>query len=98
MSQEWTPPPPTATTTSVPNYLVPAIISAVCCFPLGIISIVFAAQVNGKVAAGDIAGAMQASKLAKILSIVLIGLAVLVYGGYFIIWVLILGGAVIGNM
>ena len=98
MSQEWTPPPPTATTTSVPNYLVPAIISAVCCFPLGIISIVFAAQVNGKMAAGDIAGAMQASKLAKILSIVLIGLAVLVYGGYFIIWVLILGGAVIGNM
>ena len=98
MSQEWTPPPPTGTTTSVPNYLVPAIISAVCCFPLGIISIVFAAQVNGKVAAGDIAGALQASKLAKILSIVLIGLAVLVYGGYFIIWVLILGGAVIGNM
>lgn len=98
MSQEWTPPPPTSTTTSVPNYLVPAIISAVCCFPLGIISIVFAAQVNGKVAAGDIAGALQASKLAKILSIVLIGLAVLVYGGYFIIWVLILGGAVIGNM
>jgi hypothetical protein len=98
MSQEWTPPPPTGTTTSVPNYLVPAIISAVCCFPLGIISIVFAAQVNGKVAAGDIAGAMQASKLAKILSLVLIGLALLVYGGYFIIWVLILGGAVIGNM
>ena len=98
MSQEWTPPPPTATTTSVPNYLVPAIISAVCCFPLGIISIVFAAQVNGKVAAGDIAGAMNASKMAKIFSIVLIGLGVLVYGGYFIIWVLILGCAVLGNM
>ena len=98
MSQEWTPPPPTATTTSVPNYLVPAIISAVCCFPLGIISIVFAAQVNGKVASGDIAGAMNASKMAKIFSIVLIGLGVLVYGGYFLVWVLILGGAMIGNM
>src|SRR5689334_24132666 len=98
MAQEWTPPPAPGTADKVPNYLIPAIISAVCCFPLGIISIVFAAQVNGKVAAGDIAGALQASKLAKILSIVLIGLAVLVYGGYFIIWVLILGGAVIGNM
>jgi hypothetical protein len=98
MSQEWTPPPAAESTTSVPNYLIPAIISAVCCFPLGIISIVFAAQVNGKVAAGDIAGALQASKMAKIFSIVLIALAVLVYGGYFIIWVLILGGAVIGNM
>ena len=61
MSQDWTPPPPAGTTTSVPNYLVPAIISAVCCFPLGIISIVFAAHVYGKVAAGDIAVAMQAS-------------------------------------
>jgi hypothetical protein len=82
----------------VPNYLVPAIISAVCCFPLGIISIVFAAQVNGKVAAGDIAGAMQASKLAKILSFVFIGLAVLGWGGYLIIWVLIGGAAFLGNM
>ena len=98
MSQEWTPPPPTGTTTSVPNYLVPAIISAVCCFPLGIISIVFAAQVNGKVAAGDIPGAMQASKLVKILSFVFIGLALLGWGGYLIIWVLIGGAAIFGNM
>ncbi len=98
MSQEWTPPPAPGTTTSVPNYLVPAIISAVCCFPLGIISIVFAAQVNGKVAAGDIPGAMQASKLAKILSIVFIGLALLGWGGYLIIWVVIGGAAIFGNM
>jgi hypothetical protein len=77
---------------------VPAIISAVCCFPLGIISIVFAAQVNGKVAAGDIPGAMQASKLAKILSFVFIGLALLGWGGYLIIWVLIGGAAIFGNM
>jgi hypothetical protein len=98
MSQEWTPPPAPGTTTSVPNYLVPAIISAVCCFPLGIISIVFAAQVNGKVAAGDIPGAMQASKLAKILSFVFIGLALLGWGGYLIIWVVIGGAAIFGNM
>jgi hypothetical protein len=98
MSQEWTPPPPAGTTTSVPNYLVPAIISAVCCFPLGIISIVFAAQVNGKVAAGDIAGAMSASKMAKIFSIVLIALAALGWGGYLIFWVIFAGAAVVGNM
>jgi bacteriorhodopsin len=41
---------------------------------------------------------MSASKMAKIFSIVLISLAVLAWGGYFIIWVLILGGAMIGNM
>jgi len=97
MSQEWTPPPPTATTTSVPNYLVPAIISAVCCFPLGIISIVFAAQVNGKVAAGDIPGAMQASKLAKILSIVFIALAVLGWGGYALMVMLGVGLSIMGS-
>jgi hypothetical protein len=98
MSQEWTPPPPAGTPANVPNYLVPAIISAVCCFPLGIISIVFAAQVNGKVAAGDIAGAMQASKMAKIFSYVFIGLALLGWGGYILIWVVIGGAAMFGNM
>lgn len=98
MSQDWTPPPASGATESVPNYLVPAIISAVCCFPLGIISIVFAAQVNGKVAAGDIAGAKNAAKLAKIFSIVLIAGALLIWGGYILIWVVIGGAAMFGNM
>ena len=97
MSQEWTPPPPVETTTNVPNYLVPAIISAVCCFPLGIISIVFAAQVNGKVAAGDIAGALQASKMAKIFSYVFLGLALLGWGGYAIMVMLGVGISILGN-
>ena len=97
MSQEWTPPPPAGTPSSVPNYLVPAIISAVCCFPLGIISIVFAAQVNGKVAAGDIAGAMQASKMAKIFSYVFLGLALLGWGGYAIMVMLGVGISILGN-
>jgi hypothetical protein len=98
MSQEWTPPPAPGATTSVPNYLVPAIISAICCFPLGIISIVFAAQVNGKVQAGDIPGAQQAAKMAKIFSFVFIGLALLGWGGYLIFWVFIGGLSIIGNM
>jgi heme/copper-type cytochrome/quinol oxidase subunit 2 len=49
-----------------PNYLVWAILSTLfCCLPLGIASIVFAAQVNGKWAAGDVAGAMESSRKAK---------------------------------
>ena len=36
-----------------------------CCLPLGVASIVFAAQVNGKWAAGDVAGAQAASEKAK---------------------------------
>ena len=43
-----------------------AILSTVlCCLPLGIASIVFAAQVNGKYQAGDLAGAQEASRKAK---------------------------------
>ena len=53
-----------------PNYLVWAILSTILCFlPLGIVSIVFSAQVNSKWAAGDVAGAQRASDLAKKLTI-----------------------------
>ena len=42
-------------TPQVPNNLVWAILSTLfCCLPAGIVSIVYAAQVNGKLAAGDI--------------------------------------------
>ena len=50
----------------IPNYLVQAILVTIfCCVPFGIPAIVFAAQVNGKIAAGDIEGAMDSSQKAK---------------------------------
>ena len=50
----------------IPNYLVPAILVTIfCCLPAGIVSIIYAAQVNTKLAAGDILGAQAASKNAK---------------------------------
>ncbi len=49
----------------VPNHLVWAILTTLfCCLPLGIVSIVYAAQVDGKRAAGDLAGAREASRKA----------------------------------
>ena len=49
-----------------PNHLVWAILSTLfCCLPLGIASIVFAAQVNSKWHAGDVAGAQESSKKAR---------------------------------
>jgi predicted secreted protein len=74
MSQDWTPPPPTGTATAVPNYLVLSIISLFCCLPLGIAAVIFAAQVNNKVAVGDTAGALDSSKKAKMFSFIAIGL------------------------
>lgn len=51
---------------SVPNYLVQSIlVTLLCCLPLGIPAIVYAGSVNGRLAAGDIAGAKQASDKAK---------------------------------
>ena len=79
MSQNWTPPPAAGGSATVPNYLVPAIISIFCCWPLAIAAIIFATQVNGKVAAGDIAGAEDASKKAKLFSFIAIGIGLLFY-------------------
>jgi len=44
------------------NHLTKAILATIfCCLPLGIVAIVKAAQVNGKIEAGNINGAIQAS-------------------------------------
>jgi interferon-induced transmembrane protein len=97
MAQEWTPPPAPGTHDKVPNYLIPAIISALCCFPLGIISIIFAAQVNGKVQSGDVAGALDASKKAKLFSIIFIAIGVVLWGGYLLVTFGIVGLSILSN-
>ena len=51
---------------AVPNYLWQSIVvTACCCLPFGIVAIVFAAQVNSKLAAGDVQGAMASSRKAN---------------------------------
>jgi hypothetical protein len=90
MSQQWNTPSPGATGT-VPNYLIPAILSLFCCWPLAIVAIIFAAQVNGKVAAGDMAGAMDSSKKAKMFSFISIGIGLVLILCY-IVFLVFLGG------
>ena len=97
MSQNWTPPSPTGAPATIPNYMVYAIISIFCCWPLAIPAIIFATQVNGKVAAGDIAGAQDASKKAKMFSFIAIGLGLLGVVIYVIMLVLGVGLSAIGN-
>ena len=53
-------------TEQVPNHMVGAILTALfCCQIGGIVAIVYAAQVNTKLARGDIEGARAASKTAN---------------------------------
>ena len=76
----------------IPNHLVGAILTTVfCCQIGGIIAIVYAAQVNSKLAQGDIAGAQAASNTAKnwIVANIIIGA---------VIGLLYMLGAVMGSL
>jgi hypothetical protein len=71
IAQAYTPPPPVGQQyvggPPIPNYLVQAILVTIfCCLPFGIVSIIYAAQVNSKLAVGDVAGAMASSRSAKL--------------------------------
>ncbi len=87
---------PHASNEFVPNNLIWAILSTLfCCLPLGIVSIVYATQVDGLRAAGDIAGARIAADKARfwaILSAVLVPIMIA-------LWFVLFGGlAVLGSL
>ena len=72
-----------------------AILSTVlCCLPTGIVSIIYAAQVNTKIAAGDIAGATQASNHAKMWALISFGVGLL----SIVSWGSLMMLGVLGNM
>ena len=98
MSQQWSTPSASGATSDVPNYLVPAILSTIfCCLPLGVVSIIFATQVNSKVQTGDIAGAMEASRKAKMFTFIAVGLGVLTWVCVVVMWIFVFGMAAVGS-
>ena len=79
---------------TVANYLVQSIlVTLCCCMPAGIVAIVYAAQVNTKLAAGDVAGAQESARLAKMWSWIGFGCGALLAG----IYVLFIGIATISG-
>jgi hypothetical protein len=61
------------------------VVTVLCCLPFGIVGIVHAAQVNAKAQAGDLAGAQEASRKAKLWSLWGLGLGVGAYVLYFVV-------------
>jgi len=61
------------------NYLIPSILATLfCCLPTGIVGIVFASQVNSRIAQGDVAGAQAAAAKARTWTYVSVALGLLV--------------------
>jgi Interferon-induced transmembrane protein len=80
--------------TTVQNYLVWAILATVlCCLPAGIPAIVYAAQVNGKLQIGDLAGAQLASKNAKMWCLISVG----AFFAGFLLWGLLVMLGILGS-
>ena len=81
---------------SIPNYLVQSIlVTLFCCVPFGIVCIVYAAQVNTKLAAGDYTGAVETSKKARTWCWISFGTGL----GWFVIWLLfVVFGRVLSEM
>jgi len=65
--------------TKIDNWLWQSIVVTVCCcLPLGVVGIVFAAQVNSKLAAGDVAGAQESARKAKLFTLIGFGIGIVV--------------------
>jgi hypothetical protein len=82
------------------NNLVIAIIATVvsvmfCCLPHGVISLIFALQVNKKAAAGDITGAQNSAKQAKMWGIISIAVSLV---GFVIAFALGVLNAVVSSL
>ena len=70
----------------IPNYLAQSIlVTVLCCMPFGIPAIIFSSKVDGMVARGDIAGALEASKKAKTWSWVSFGCGIAAIPVFFLI-------------
>ena len=77
------------------NYLAPAIVVMIfCCFPLGIIGLVYAAQVNGLLIAREFDKARMASRNARMWCWITFAAGIVFWSMYVILYIVIIGFAV----
>jgi ABC-type Fe3+ transport system permease subunit len=78
MENQTTQPQQAPMQTPPPNYLVFSILVTIFCCLIGVVSIIYAAQVNSKWSAGDYAGAVESSKNAKKWAWITLGIGIFV--------------------
>ena len=77
------------------NLVLAILATLFCCLPLGIVAIVFAAIGMSRQGSGDFAGAESAARVSRICIWVSVGLSLAVWIIYLVVFVLILGAAVL---
>ena len=93
------PPPVGGSREYIPNHLVWAIVTTLfCCLPLGIVSIIYATQVDGKRAAGDIRGARESSEKAKFWAVLSACLMLVPMVLYLLFILVVAGTGVLGGL
>ena len=76
-----------AGTAPISNWLWQSIlVTLCCCLPLGVVGIIFAAQVNTKLAQGDVAGAQESARKAKMFTLIGLGIGLVIWIAYLVIF------------
>ena len=79
----------------MPNYLAPAIIVMIfCCFPLGIIGLIYSTQVNGRLIAGEYDKARTASRNARMWCWITFAAGLAFWSMYAVLYMVIIGAAI----
>ena len=89
MSQQWSTPPAAEASATFQTIWFRQFSPRILLLAARVVAIIFAAQVNSKVAAGDIAGAMESSKKAKMFMFIAIGGGLLSGLCSIILWVFV---------
>ncbi len=75
----------------IPNYLAPSILVTIfCCFPLGIVGLIYAAQVNGRLIADEYEKAVSASLNARLFCWITFGVGILFWCFYMFLYAVII--------
>jgi hypothetical protein len=81
------PPPPMAQPAPGNNLVMAILVTIFCCLPFGIVGIIKAAEVNGKWAQGDYAGAQASADAARKWSLIGLVIGLVASLAYGIFWV-----------